>query len=284
MRGYALFTGCLVYARVPHIEDVSLKVLSRLGVRVERLGGFTCCPEPTLSRLFGQRLWYALAARNLAVAEEAGLDVLTLCNGCNYTLLKVSEELRRDPELRERVNEDLRLVGRQYGGRVEVRSVLRVLYEEVGVEGLRRAVARPLEGLRVAVHHGCHIYDELSLYDDVAKPRAFKSLLSAVGCEVVDYDLEGLCCGAFIRPVDEELSMALVREKVEEVKRAGADCIAVTCPSCLIQLDASQAVLSRRLGVALRVPVLYLTQVVGLSMGMEDVGLKYHSTPVPKKA
>lgn len=284
MRKYALFTGCLIYARVPHIEAVSVRVLSRLGVEVERLSGFTCCPEPTVVKLFGRRAWYALAARNLAVAEGAGLDVLTLCNGCNYTLLKVAEELRR-PELRERVNEDLKLVGRRYNGRVEVRSALRVLYEEVGAEGLKRAVERPLEGLRVAVHHGCHIYEELSLYDDVNKPRAFKSLLEAVGCEVVDYSLEGLCCGAFIRPVDEDLSMSFVREKVEEVKRAGADCIAVICPTCLIQLDAGQALLSRR-AAAPGLPVLYLTQLIGMSMGMteDDVGMKYHAISRLRKA
>ncbi|MCX8205254.1 MAG: CoB--CoM heterodisulfide reductase iron-sulfur subunit B family protein [Candidatus Nezhaarchaeota archaeon] len=286
MKGYALFAGCLIYARVPHVEAVSVKVLSRLGVNVERLSGFTCCPEPMVMKMFGQRAWYTLAARNLAVAEEAGLDILTLCNGCNYTLLKVAKELSEDPELKERVNEELKLVGRRYSGRVEVKSVLRVLYEEVGGGALRRAVVRPLEELRVAVHHGCHIYDELSLYDDVARPRAFKSLLSAIGCKVVDYPLEGLCCGAFIRPVDEDLSTSIVKEKLEEVTRIGADCIAVVCPMCLIQLDAGQALILRRLKTAPTVPVLYLTQLIGLSLGMgeDEVGLKYHSVAGLKKA
>jgi len=265
MRGYALFTGCLIYSRLPHLEAVSMKVLHKLGLRVERLEGFTCCPEPTAMRVLSRRAWYALAARNLAVAEEAGLDVLTLCSGCNATLF--------------RVNEDLKAVGRSYGGGVEVRSVLRAIYEGVGVEALRRAAVRELKGVKVALHHGCHIYDELSHFDDVAEPKSFKAVVSALGCEVVDYPSEGLCCAAFIRPVDERLSLAFVKEKVEGAAKAGADCVAVICPACLIQLDVGQAAASRRLGLRLEVPVLYLTQLIGLSMGMslDEVGFKHHS-------
>jgi heterodisulfide reductase subunit B len=279
MKGYALYTGCLIYSRLPHLEAVSMKVLHKLGLRAERLEGFTCCPEPTAMRVLSQRAWYALAARNLAVAEEAGLNVLTLCNGCNATLFRVSEDLRRDEGLRGRVNEDLKAVGRRYGGGVEVKSILRAIYEDVGLEALRGAAVRELRGVKVALHHGCHIYDELSRFDDVAEPKSFKAVVSALGCEVVDYASEGLCCAAFIRPVDEELSLTFVREKVEDAVKAGADCMVVICPTCLIQLDVGQVAASRKLKAKLELPVLYLTQLMGLSMGMtlDEVGFKYHS-------
>ena len=279
MRRYALFTGCLIYQRVPHIEAVSVEVLKRLGVEFKRLDGFTCCPEPTTMRVLNKDAWYALAARNLAVAEEAGLDILTLCNGCNDTLFRVAEDLKADGSLRDKVNKVLAVVGRRFEGGVEVRSLLRVLHEDVGADAVKQAVERPMKGVKVAVHHGCHIYDELSHYDDVKRPRVFKDLLRALGCEVVDYPSEGLCCGAFIRPADEELSLSMVKEKIEQVKELGADCLAVICPTCLIQFDAGQVMASRKLGVTLDVPVFYLTQLIGLAMGMglDEVGAKYHT-------
>ena len=279
MKKYALFTGCLIYQRLPHLEAVSVEVLARLGIKIRRLNGFTCCPEPTTMKMLNKMVWYALAARNLAVAEMEGLDILTLCNGCNATLFRVAEDLKSNRRLRESVNRVLESVEKSYEGKVKVKSILRVLYEEVGLEALSKSITRPLKKLKVAVHHGCHIYDELSHYDDVKSPKVFKSLLRALGCEVVDYPSEGLCCGAFIRPVDEELSLSMVREKTLEIRKAEADCIAVLCPTCLIQLDVGQVMASRKFNETLDTPVLYLTQLIGLAMEMslDEVGMKYHT-------
>lgn len=250
-------------------------VLRELGTKLHQLNGVTCCPEPFSTQTLNPSAWYALAARNICLAEERELDILTLCNGCNATLHRVNEDLKTDLELRLRVNEHLKSVGRKFKGKIEVQSILRVMYGILGLNELKAHVTRPLEGIQVAVHYGCHIFDELKTYDDVKKPNSLKYVVRALGASVVSYPSEMLCCGAFARPVDQELSQELVEEKLNDLSNAGADCLVVICPYCYAQYDLGQVALRRRLGKNHGIPVLFLSQLVGLALGFEarEMGL-----------
>ncbi|RLG52379.1 MAG: CoB--CoM heterodisulfide reductase subunit B [Thermoproteota archaeon] len=269
-----IFPGCVISARYPQFEAATKLLLEKLGVEAVSLGGFSCCPEPSSMQLLDRTSWLVLAARNLSLAEEAGLDLVSLCSGCTKSLLSAWRELRSEEKRRE-VNRYLSAVGRSYKGGSRVESILRLLYEGVGVDRVKAAVEKPVE-VRAATHLGCHIYEELPEYDDIKSPRALKELVSAAGAEPVSYEGEELCCAYYVWGADRELALEQARLKLSNALDAGAECMVVVCPTCFRQFELAQIGWSRRL------PVLYLSQLLALAAGVpaEKLGFKYHMVEV----
>jgi len=282
MRKYAFFPGCMIPARFPQFEASSLKILEALDVKLERIDGWTCCPEPLSMQTLSKEMWYSVAARNICLAEEKGLDILTLCNGCNETLFEVNKELKENEKLRQTVNENLKETGRSFKGTVSVKSILRVLYEDVGLDEISKHVKIPFKGVKVGVHYGCHIFPELRDFDDEQNPTSLKELVRTLGAEVVDYPSEMTCCAAFARPINEEVSLEFVEEKLDDIKAVGADCIVVLCPYCFLQLDLGQVIISRKSKKDYGIPVVYFSQLLGLAMGFspKEMGLDFHMNKV----
>ena len=280
MRRYAFFPGCFIQVRLPHLEALSRRILEELRVELIDVEGFTCCPEAvTLS--VNPMSWRVMAARNLSLAEELGLDILTLCNGCLHTLRTVNQELKRDDELRERVNEVLSAIDREFKGLIRVRHFAEFLVRDVGLERLRKRVERPLEGLRVACHTGCHILSppEIMRFDDPYDPVILDEMVEALGAEAVDYALKTLCCGWTLPTYgSREASERLLASKLDSMRRSGAMAIAVICPQCFHQFDVGQASAARRLGLDYRLPVFYYLELLALAMGLslEEVGYRHH--------
>lgn len=278
MRRYAFFPGCFIQVRLPHLEALSRRILGELGVELVDVEGFTCCPEAvTLS--VDKMSWRVMAARNLSLAEELGLDILTLCNGCLYTLRTVNQELKGDEELRGRVNDALTVIDREFRGLIRVRHFAELLMEDL--EKLRAHVERPLEGLRIACHTGCHILSppEIMGFDDPYDPVILDELVEALGAEAVDYDLKTLCCGWTLSAYgSREASERLLASKLNSMRRGGAMAIAVICPQCFHQFDVGQASAARRLGIEYRLPVFYYLELLALAMGfsLDEVGYGYH--------
>ena len=156
MTAFAFFPGCLIPARHPAMEFAIRHTLDRLGVEIVDLPEASCCPDPIYFKSKDKLSWLAVAARNLCLAEELGLDVFTNCSGCTATLAETAH-LLHDEELKAQVNERLARIGKEYEGTVRVRHVLTLLRDEVGYEAVADSVIVPLTGLKVAVHYGCHL-------------------------------------------------------------------------------------------------------------------------------
>jgi len=275
---YTLFTGCFIPARLPHIEAATLKVFDRLGVKVTPLADESCCPDPT-STVFANKLsWYVLAARNLASAEEQGREMLTICSGCNLTLNSVNIELKQNQKLKDIVNSVLNIVGRRYKGTIEVRSLLWLLYKKIGVDQLKKHITRPLTGLKIAPHLGCHIIHDLEAYDNPSDPRSFNELIRATGAEPIRYKTERLCCASFARFIDESKMISALDEKLTELDELGVDGLVTICPTCFLQYDAGQLEVNLKVKKNHSIPVFYYTQLLGLAMGFsrEEMGLTFH--------
>lgn len=275
---YTLFTGCFIPARLPHIESATIKVFDRLGVKVTPLADASCCPDPTSTVFADKSAWYVLAARNLASAEELGGELLTICSGCNLTLNSVNVELKRDRRLKDMVNRVLNTVGRRYKGTIEVRSLLWLLYKKIGVDQLKKHVTRPLSGLRIAPHLGCHIIHDLEAYDNPSDPRSLNELISATGAEPIRYKTERLCCASFARFIDEGRMISVLDEKLTELDLLGVDGLVTICPTCFLQYDAGQLEVNLKAKKNHSIPVFYYTQLLGLAMGFskEEMGLGFH--------
>jgi len=284
MREFAVFWGCTIPARFPFVEKSTRVVFDDLGASVHELAGHTCCPEGTLVKANDEDAFYTAAARNLAIVEKAGLDVVTPCNGCYSTFKEASSHLRSDWRARAAINERLAREDLHYDGGLRILHFAEWLADEMGAGLLASKVTHPLWGMRLAVHYGCHLLrpQPAVRWDDPLNPTKVESLVAALGARVVDYPTKMQCCGGALDRVGErEGSLAFARRKLEDLMREEVDALVVVCPSCFQQFDLNQAALQRA-NEPLNVPVLYLSEVIALAMGHapEELGLDMHRVSV----
>ncbi len=281
MKQYALFLGCTIPARLLHYESAARAVLDRLDVRAIEIKEFNCCGYPLRNINF--EAFVLLSARNLALAERAGLDIMALCQCCFGTLKKADLLLKEHESLRTEMNAILAKEGLHYEGGVEVRHLLQVLYHEVGIKAIKRHIARPFAGLSIAAHYGCHVLrpSPVVQFDDPVSPTLFDELVKATGAESVFWQRRLECCGAPLRGVNDELSMALTKKKLDDGRGAGADYLCVACPYCQIQFDTVQGGMSAKGGQNHRLPTLLYPQLLGLCMGIDKGVLGLEANQVP---
>lgn len=278
---YAFFLGCQIPMRLPNIEIASRKVFEKLGLEAVDLLGYSCCPEPVVSRLLDETAALVTSARNLTLAEELGLDMMTLCNGCYETLAEANEILMRDVEKKGKVNEILRRYGREYKGKADVKHVIEVLHEDIGLDKIRGQVIKP-QKIRVALHYGCHLYREYKSSDIMRKPRMMREIAAQTGVEIVDYGLERLCCGYPSMQASEEFSLKKrLLLKLSKMREVGAEAILTACPACMIQFEIGQVML-RSYGIQYNMPCINLMELLALSFGIpyKELHLELHRSPV----
>ncbi len=278
VRRYAFFRGCFIPIRLPHLESVARRIFNDIGIKLVDIDGFTCCPEPVGFGVNDRLSWLSVSARNVSLAEERGLDLLTLCNGCLYTFRHTCHMLE-EAKLRDRVNEVLSGVGRRFNGSARAKHFLEVISEDVRIDRLMKMVRSPLSGLTVATHPGCHILSppEIMGFDDPYDPSVLDELVSVLGAQPADYDMKADCCGWPLANFGQsDASLCLLAERVRNMREAGADCVVVGCPQCFYQFDRSQLLASRKQGFGNGLPVLFYHQLLGLAMGYGLDGVHYY--------
>jgi heterodisulfide reductase subunit B len=284
---YSLFLGCVIPNRYPFIESATKKVFQKLGVEFEEMEGASCCPAPGVFRGFDVNSWLTIAARNLTIAEEKDIDIATMCNGCYGSLLEADHQLKSDPKKRQIVNSHLAKVNRQYKGSIKVKHIIEVLYKDIGIEKLKNRVKYGRKNkldLKVAVHYGCHILKPSEIRpwgNNSETPHFLDDLVEITGCESVNYLDKNRCCGAAgaVRSAFKEISLDFTREKLINMRAAGAEAIITVCPFCHLQFDLGQIEINNifkdSIKTPFNIPVIYYTQLLGLALGMspEEVGL-----------
>jgi heterodisulfide reductase subunit B len=271
----------MIPLRHPQIEAAARRSLPALGIKLADSDGFTCCPEPWNVKGTGLGDWLSVAARNLSVGEKSGRDLLVLCNGCYATLTEAAHLLEGDGEAKKTAGEKLSAVQMSYTGKSRARHVAGVLYE-LGADRVAASVKRELKGLRVAVHHGCHLLRPADImgFDDPFEPARLEELVEALGAEVVRYQGYTDCCGRGTHDSDASLSMA--SEKLAAMKEAGADCVTVVCPACFEQFDLGQVEIKRKFGTEHGLPVFHYCQLLAIAQGEDpgSLGLERHRIDV----
>ncbi len=277
---YAYFPGCVTPLRENAYELSARKVVERLGIEIIELEGANCCGF--FLDAIDHSSSAALAARNLCLAEEVECDLLTLCPTCSGHMTRVQTELQGDPAFRKSINGILREANRKFGGSSRAKHITRILIEDVGIEKIKSTVTKPLGELKVAAHYGCHITKPSNeiRFDSPEKPELLDSLIEATGVESVDYLEKRQCCGAPIMGVDVELSLEIVRKKLQSIQRSGADTIVTICPFCHTHFDLNQTQIEEDYGETYRIPVLHYTQLLGLAQGYEPDALGLYENRV----
>lgn len=272
----AYFPGCVAKGNCTELNQSTKKIAPLLGIELVELTGAPCTGAGVLQSQ-NPVLADTYNAKTLALAEELGLPLMTICSTCIGCLRKSNKKLSEDPSYRAQVNAVLGPGGHEYHGGVDVTHILYVLIKEIGLEKLRSMVKRPLAGLRAAPFYGCYILRpaEIMGIDDPDHPTSMERVFEALGATPVDYSGKTRCCGFPISLENEEASFKMAGKHIGEAKDKGADCMVTPCPLCHMNLDLQQSSVSRVVGRRLDMPVLHLPQMVGLALGVapKELGL-----------
>lgn len=274
---YALFLGCKIPHHLPAYDKSSRRVLGSLGVKLTDME-FNCCGYPMRQMYFES--YVLAAARNLALAESRGLDLLTLCKCCFGSFKTAAWYLREDESLRRMVRRELEKEGLVYSGAAQVKHLLQVLDQEVGFDRIRQTVVKPHTGLRVAALYGCHAMrpSQMTQFDNPWAPSIFDRMVEATGATSLEWEGKLSCCGAPLKEKNERMSRGMIMHRLREAGRAGADlfCTACTHSSLQAQDALTQATPEER--PYMPSGTLVYSQLLGLAMGFAPAELEAKPT------
>jgi succinate dehydrogenase / fumarate reductase cytochrome b subunit len=279
-RRYAFFPGCVLDAAAREARDATQAVAARLGIELIEIHGWTCCGASQAQDVEPDVV-LATNARNLALAETMGLDVLTACSTCALMLRKARRDLS-DATSRAEINQALAQAGLEYEGTADVLHILWLLADTVGE--WTPLVEKPLSKVRVAPFYGCHTVrpPQVMTYEGHLDPHSMETVISACGAEPVTIAERLKCCGFHAVFPAEPTALRLTANAADNARKGGADCLLTPCPLCQMQLDMYQPDARAAAGKGGDTPVLHLTQLVGLALGLphDALGLSRHIVSV----
>jgi succinate dehydrogenase / fumarate reductase cytochrome b subunit len=274
----AYYKGCLASLSAKELDTSTQALAPKLGIELDELESVTCCGAGDIHEAEPD-YYLHLNARILGYAEATGAGTLmTICNVCTLNLRQANYMLQNDDALRKRVSDNLERVGApRYSGGVEVKHLLWLITEDEGLEKLREVAHRGLKGLRVAPFYGCQILRPSKLlgFEDPDRPWTLEAIIEACGGEAIDYPAKIKCCGFPIIQAREETALGELIQPIEQSIEAGADVMVTPCPLCHLALDAWQQKLEAATGETYRMPILHLSQLIGVAAGLEESELKF---------
>jgi heterodisulfide reductase subunit B2 len=260
---FAYYPGCT--AASTSVEyDQSVRETSRcLGIDLEDIPDWTCCGASS-GHIVNRELALALPSRNLALANRMSLAVVSPCPACSLRLKIAEHELRNNAGLKSRIAQD---VGMDLGLPPKPKHILEVLYRDVGLEGIKAKVRKPLKGLKVVAYYGCFLVrpPEIANFDDPENPTIMDQVMESLGAEIIDWTYKVDCCGGGLAVVAPEIIKQLAGNIVRAASEAGAEAIVTACGICQANLDIRQPKGKHAL------PVFYFSELSGLAFGSEKV-------------
>jgi heterodisulfide reductase subunit B len=272
MRYYAYFPGCSAEATAAALGLSAVAVAKALDVDLIELEDWNCCGSSPYGGV-DEIEATCVAARNLALAEKAGLDLVTPCSSCYITLNRANSHIKEHPKTKAIVKEALAAANLEYRGTVKVRHVVEVLLNDITPNAIASKVKKKLGGLKVAPYYGCQIVRPGYGFDDKEFPVSLDRLTESLGAEVVPFALKARCCGGSLIISEEDRALGLINKLLSNVSENGAQCIVTDCPLCQINLDAYQGKVNSKFRKEFNFPILFLTQLMGVSLGLEPKSL-----------
>jgi heterodisulfide reductase subunit B len=272
MKKILLFRGCTVPVLLSAYEAATNLVLEKFGIKVVPMNKANCCGSQYIEAL-NSKAFLALNGRILALAEAKGMDVLALCGACTRSLKSSKRLLDFDTKARNEVNSLLKSEGLEYTGCVNVKHLLDVIQDDIGLLTLKKALINPYSGIRLAVHYGCQVIRPNGAINlgDSESPTIVEDIIKLAGGIPVDYEGKYRCCGGPLSTIDKKLAGKIGREKIANIRDAGAKGIITVCAYCVVQLTHSQ--FSSRTAKT-KLPVMTLPQFLGPALGIIDDGLE----------
>jgi len=267
-REYLYYPGCSLHSTSKSYDESSRAVCQALGAKLVELEDWNCCGATAYMGI-KELTAFTVSARNLALAEKTGKEIIAPCSGCYVGLNKTNNYLKEFPDVGKKVNAALSEGGLQYNGTVKVRHLLDVFTKDIGYEKVKQFVVKPLEGLKVGCYYGCQIVRPRNEIDDPECPETMEALLKACGAAPVDFAMKAFCCGGSLMGTEETIGLRLVKNLLHSAFRSGIKILVTPCPLCQLNVDAYQKRAGKKYGMEFNIPILYFTQLIGLALGIE---------------
>ena len=266
------YPGCALHGSSNDYEASVRGCMRKLQVELKELDDWICCGA-TAAHNLNKKLATALPARNLAIAERDGIsEVLAPCPMCSMELLQVRNKLRESEALRQEMSD---IVASPVQGKTEVFNLIQV-FQQIGQDRIAAEMTKPLNDYKPACYYGCLLTrppKDLQ-FDDCEQPSSMEELLQSLGAEPVDWNYKTECCGAGLTLADDSVIIDLAGQILQNAKKHGANCMVVACPMCHVNLDMKQSAIEKRLGETLKLPVYYLSDLIGLALGLSAQELR----------
>lgn len=281
---YAYFPGCVAQGACRELYQSTRALTQALGIELIELKKAACCGSGTFKE-DSQLLEDTVNARNIALAEELNLPLLTHCSTCQGVIGHVDERLKEsqenDPAYVEQVNGLLQKEGcSPYRGSTDVKHLLYALVADYGLEAIGQRVTKSLSGLKCAAFYGCYLLraQKSMPYDDPFNPQAMENVFRVVGATPIYYRGRTQCCGWPLSSYATNQSFKMAGMHIQDALASGADCMITPCPLCHLNLDSRQPEVEKVIGEKLGLPVLHLSQLIALALGVspKQLGLDRH--------
>ena len=273
MKSIPYFPGCSAEGTSKDFEVATQEVFQHLGLALNEVQDWACCGASS-AHFVDRLLSVALPARTLnLVKKSGGSEVAVSCAACFSRLKTAAHELEEDEKLREQVSEVLE---EPYQGGVAIRHVLDVLLNDIGREQIKKAVVNPLKGLKVVCYYGCLLVrpPKVLKFDDAEDPSSIDTIMALTGATTKSWPCKTDCCGASLTLSRADLVQEVSRKILVEARDVGADLIVVACPLCQANLDMRQQDLRANKRIDFSIPVVFFTQLLGLSLGISPAKLR----------
>jgi len=284
LRYYTYFPGCSSSHGGAKAYGWSAQAVSEiLDVELIELDDWNCCGSTPYSSI-EELSSFCLSARNLALAEKRGFDLVTPCSACYINLSRTNAHLKQYPEVKAKVDEALAAGGLEYHGTVRVRHLLDVFVNDIGYDEINSKVKINLGGLKVAPYYGCQMVRPRPSFDHPENPQSLDKLIASLGGEPIPFPLKARCCGGSLIISEEALALDLIRKILDSALSNGAECLVTPCPLCQTNLDAYQSRVNQKFKANFNLPVLFFTQLMGVAFGLSDesLGLKTNIIPTER--
>ncbi len=270
---YAYYPGCSAHSTARDMHESSIAVAKALGIELAEIKGWTCCGASAAHQT-DRALAASLAAANLVLARDMGLDMVVNCAACYNRSKTANYEVSNSTAMRESVG---LMLGQPYDGSVAVHHLVEVLLKDIGLQKLRKSFKQSLNGLKVACYYGCYLLrpPEVTQFDDPENPTILESLVEAMDGESLDWPGKVDCCGGVLNLTRTEITVRRSGAIIDMALAAGADCITVACPMCQTSLDLRQKDIEKATGKIYKMPIVYITQLLGLCLGISPKELGF---------
>lgn len=266
MKYYSYYPGCSAEATASPLGLSVAPVAKKLDMELAELEDWNCCgstPYWSVDKLEAA----AMATRNLALAEKRGFDLVTPCSNCFVILNSTNDYLKELPDFKEKVDKALAAAKLKYSGGVRVRHLAEVLYTDITPDGIAAKVTKPLKGLKVGAYYGCQLVRPDG-FDNPESPHSLDEIITSLGADAVNWEMKARCCGSSLVMPEQEVALGLVNKLLKNATGNGAQCLITPCPLCQINLDAYQSVVNSQFKTNYNIPVLFVTQLMGVAMGI----------------
>ncbi len=270
----AYYPGCTLHASSSLYDKQCRLIFKELGIDLKEIEDWNCCGATSAGKV-NDFLAIAMPARNLGIAEATGLAEMVIpCSACYSRTLIAQKQLADDPTLAEEINTEL---SKKVRGTIKISTILEVLMPSVESGGLAKKVTKKLKALKPACYYGCMLtrfpYD-VPVSDNVENPRGMEKILKALGSKAIDWNYKTDCCGASAAVNDKETALTLMAKIMKDALAREANCFVVVCPMCQLNLDAYQDEFCRDNGISERLPVYFITELIGLAMEISPKDLQ----------